>query len=127
MAEREQKAHDLHHQGLNCAQTVLAYFADKTDLPYERLLALGSTFGSGIGNMKGTCGALTGAEMVLGLVRYEGKKLPGESRELHEAFIKKCGSSVCGEIKGVGTGKVLCSCDDCILRAIELLEERITI
>ena len=41
----------------NCCQAVLLAYADLLPLSEAQLLALGSTFGSGMGGVKGTCGA----------------------------------------------------------------------
>ena len=109
----------------NCCQAVLLAFEDK--LPYDKdsLLMLGSTFGSGMGGMMGTCGALVGAEMVLGILSKQTKGMNGLSRRLFAAFEEKCGASRCIDIKGVMTGRMLCSCEDCVRYAIEIVEEMI--
>ncbi len=83
-------------------------------------MAVGVPFGSGMGGTKGNCGALVGAEMVLGLCTYEGKKMHKDAASLYDAFEKSCGSTICGVLKGVETGTVLCSCRDCILNGVEL-------
>ena len=103
--------------GHNCCQAVLLAYEDILPLDREALLALGSTFGSGMGGMKGTCGALTGAEMVLGMLGYKGSSMNRCSRELFARFEQECGSSVCVELKGVLTGRTLCSCEDCCRKA----------
>ena len=46
---------------MNCCQAVLVAFADKLGKSENELLRLGSGFGSGMGTMEGTCGALVGA------------------------------------------------------------------
>lgn len=109
----------------NCCQAVLLAFEDL--LPYDKnaLLALGSSFGSGMGGMKGTCGALVGAEMVLGILGYRGAGMNRYSRALFEDFEERCGASRCGDIKGVTTGRALCSCEDCVRHAVELAEKAI--
>lgn len=107
----------------NCCQAVLLAFEDK--LPYDResLLMLGSTFGSGMGGMMGTCGALIGAEMVLGILSGRTSGMNGYSRKLFQSFEEKCGASRCIDLKGVITGHMLCSCEDCVRNAIEAAEE----
>jgi len=110
-------------QRCNCCQAVLLAYQDKLPLPQEILLALGSTFGSGMGGMQGTCGALVGAEMVLGLLGYSGSNMNKYSRQLHARFGELCGATICVDIKGVLTGKVLCSCEDCCRNAALILEE----
>ena len=107
----------------NCCQAVLLAYEDKLPYDKEALLMLGSTFGSGMGGMMGTCGALVGAEMVLGILSEKTSGMNGFSRRLFGAFEEKCGASRCIDIKGVLTGKMLCSCEDCVRYAIETLEE----
>ena len=107
----------------NCCQAVLLAFEDL--LPYDResLLMLGSTFGSGNGGMMGTCGALVGAEMVLGVLSKQTRGMNPTSRKLFQAFEEKCGASRCIDLKGVVTGHMLCSCEDCVKNAIEAVDE----
>ena len=119
---RAQKAAELKHSH-NCCQAVLLAFEDRLPMDSAALLALGSGFGSGMGGMKGTCGALTGAEMVLGMLGYKGSSMNRYSRELFARFEEKCGASACIDIKGILTGRVLCSCEDCCRYAAEIVEE----
>lgn len=109
----------------NCCQAVLLAFEDMLPYDKESLLMLGSTFGSGMGGMMGTCGALVGAEMVLGILSGRTSGMNGNSRRLFQAFEEKCGASRCIDLKGVLTGNMLCSCEDCVRRAIELVEEQL--
>lgn len=107
----------------NCCQAVLLAFEDKLPYDKEALLTLGSTFGSGMGGMMGTCGALVGAEMVLGILSGRTSGMNGTSRKLFQMFEEKCGASRCIDIKGVVTGQMLCSCENCVRYAIEAVEE----
>ena len=118
-AELKSRTGDAHY---NCCQAVACVFADETGISEETLRKLGAGFGMGMGCMEATCGALCGAQMVLGLVKYQGKPIRNDAKELYNAFTEKCGGSICREIKGVGTGKVLCSCDDCVRNAVGILE-----
>ena len=108
---------------MNCCQAVLVAFSDVTGFPEETAMRLGSAFGSGMGGMEGTCGALCGAEMVLGMKLYDGKPLHARAKSLHQSFKERAGSTICKELKGVGTGKVLCSCEDCVRHAAALSDE----
>lgn len=72
--------------------------------------------------MQATCGALIGANIIAGL-RSEGKGTVKIARELLEKFKEKSGATICGELKGVNTGKVLCECDDCVRNAVLSLGE----
>ena len=120
--ELKNRTGDAHY---NCCQAVACVFAEETGIDENILRKLGAGFGLGMGCMEATCGALCGAEMILGLVKYSGKPIRNDAKELHEKFTEKCGASICREIKGVGTGKVLCLCDDCVRNAVEILEEAI--
>ena len=121
--DRVKHAVELKHNGHNCCQAVLAAFAEELELPADTLKSLGVAFGSGMGGMDGTCGALCGAEMVLGLLHYEGKPMHARAKALHEAFREKSGATICRELKGADTGTVLCSCDDCVRHAVRLVEK----
>ena len=120
--ELKNRTGDAHY---NCCQAVACVFADETGVSSDTLRKLGAGFGLGMGGMEATCGALCGAEMVLGLMKYKGSPIRGEAKELHRKFTEKCGASICRDIKGVGTEKVLCSCDDCVRNAVALIEETI--
>ncbi|MBQ3394920.1 MAG: C_GCAxxG_C_C family protein [Synergistaceae bacterium] len=120
-AELKNRTGDAHY---NCCQAVACVFADETGINEDTLRKLGAGFGMGMGTTEATCGALCGAEMILGLMKYNGKPIRKDAAELYNAFKEKCGgAAICRDIKGVGTGKVLCSCDDCVRNAVSLLED----
>ena len=71
----------------NCCQSVLLPFASELGLSEEQAMAIGSNFGSGMRH-GGTCGALSGAMMVLGLAgrsEQEASALIRQMRENHGA------------------------------------------
>ena len=123
--DRAEKAVGYKHSGSNCTQAVLFAFADILGREQIELKALGAPFGCGMGAFDATCGALIAAQMVLGMSCFSGKPMLSEAKALHGAFKKLCGSVDCGELKGLKTGKMLCSCDDCIRSAVKLAEERV--
>ncbi len=51
----------------NCAQAVLASFAEECGISEEKAIQMGAHFGHGM-NMGATCGAMTGALMVIGML-----------------------------------------------------------
>ena len=103
---------------MNCCQAVLVAFADKLGKGEGELLRLGSGFGSGMATMEGTCGALVGAIMVSSLLSAEGEARPN-SRAIMSRFKELCGgATICRDLKGIETGKVLCSCEDCVRNAV---------
>ena len=68
--------------GFNCSQAVLSAYAGQFGVDDETALKIASGFGGGMGRMADTCGAVTGAFMVLGL-KY-GQNSP--DREVKEAI-----------------------------------------
>ena len=114
----------MYKREYNCCQAVLMAFQPELGLPEERLLAMGACFGSGMGSMEETCGALCGAQMVQGLLRYDGRRLNPQASQLRSEFEQRCGATRCKDLIGVGTGRgPLCSCEDCVRHALEALEE----
>ena len=108
---------------MNCCQAVLVAFADKLGKNEDDLLRLGSGFGSGMATMEGTCGALVGAIMVSSLLSAEGEAR-NNSRAIMSRFKELCGgATICRDLKGVETGKVLCSCEDCVRNAVRAAGE----
>ncbi len=123
--DRRELAVELKHNGHNCCQAVLASYADELELSAEDLKKMGAGFGVGMGCMEATCGALCGAQMVLGLKEYQGMPILRNAAELHQSFTNKCGASICKDLKGKDTGVVICECDDCVRNAVEALEEHL--
>ena len=103
---------------MNCCQAVLVAFADKLGKSEDDLLRLGSGFGSGMATMEGTCGALVGAIMVSSLLSPDGEAR-NNSRAIMSRFKELCGgATICRDLKGMETGKMLCSCEDCVRNAV---------
>ena len=87
-------------------------------------------FGLGMGCMQGTCGAVSGAQALIGMRKSKGCADPTSkaatyqvAKEVMRKFAGKNGSVVCKELKGVETGKMLRSCDGCIQDAARIVEE----
>jgi C_GCAxxG_C_C family probable redox protein len=62
-----ERAVDSFARGFNCSQSVLAAYAEQFGLTEELALKVAGGFGGGMGRMAETCGAVTGAIMVIGL------------------------------------------------------------
>ena len=108
---------------MNCCQAVLVAFADKLGKSEDDLLRLGSGFGSGMATMEGTCGALVGAIMVSSLLSPDGEAR-NNSRAIMSRFKELCsGATICRDLKGIETGKMLCSCEDCVHNAVRAAGE----
>ena len=128
-SEIKKEAARLHEMGYNCAQSVVCAMAPAIDLDADGAFVLAEGFGAGMGGMTETCGAIAGGIMALGQVRSSGFDAPGSkgatyrmARAYCDAFRDKNGSTVCRELKGVGTDTgALRSCTGCIDDAIDLL------
>ena len=100
----------------NCAQAILCTYADKVGINEETARNIANSFGAGMGNMEGTCGALVGAGITLGMfTKDRGKSMKGMKQ--------RNGATQCKLLKGVGTKVVLRECPDCVADTAEFLEE----
>lgn len=96
--------------GYLCSESVLKGAAEHLGLTWERLPAIATGLGAGIGGTGQVCGALTGGAMALGLAR--GRNAPDEdfhhclglTQELAEAFRERFGSVACKDILGLDLG-----------------------
>ncbi|MDD1779478.1 MAG: C-GCAxxG-C-C family protein [Candidatus Helarchaeota archaeon] len=97
-------------EGYSCSQAILSTYGVQLGLEREIALKVASAFGGGMGRMGKTCGAVTGALMVLGLkhgvVEITDQKTKETTyalaREFMKKFIARNGSVEC---------KVLLGCD----------------
>lgn len=127
---RKETALHLHKSKFNCAQSVACAFCNVMGADPQTTFRLAEPLGFGMGNM-GTCGAVSAMALVVGMKMSDGNLDNPQTKracydmmqKLTEEFVKKNGSIVCREIKGVDTGKVLRSCDGCIEDAVELLDK----
>lgn len=119
MTKRElaEKAVEYKHGGYNCAQAVIKSLSDNYNLPPEDMLKMTAGFAVGMGCMETTCGALVGANMITG-IRTDGNGTVNKSRALFREFEDACGATICKDLKGRDTGKVICPCDDCVRNAV---------
>lgn len=63
----EEKAIVSFRAGLNCSQAVLTAYSEKLNFNNDLALGVACGFGAGMGRLQETCGAVTGAYMVLGI------------------------------------------------------------
>ena len=123
LEERLEKARRLRAEGSNCSQCVVGAFDDIIGNDMEPLLRAAHGFGSGIGGTGHMCGAVTGAAMVLGLVRDSSRPvLYGEISDVSREFEALEGALMCRELKGVEGRK---PCLQLILDEVEMLHRRL--
>lgn len=94
--------------GFSCSQAIFSTYAEQLGLDKQTALKISGTFGGGMAAMGDTCGAVTGAFMVIGLKC--GKSKPDDDdakqksyslcRNFVEKFKARHGSIVCRELAG---------------------------
>ncbi|MBQ7611368.1 MAG: C_GCAxxG_C_C family protein [Bacteroidales bacterium] len=107
----------------NCAQAVVCTYCDRVGLPEQTALDIAGAYGTGMGNMEGTCGAIVGAGMIIGLATKDRNLSRSRMARLMARFQERNGATRCRLLKGIDTGKVLRDCPDCVADASEFLEE----
>lgn len=94
--------------GINCAQAILSTYGLQYGIDKSTALKISLGFGAGMGRLSETCGAVTGAIMVLGLKHATGDSSPQEKkenayaavREFVRRFEERNGSVVCRKLLG---------------------------
>src|SRR5512139_1686636 len=95
-------------EGFSCSQALLAAFGPALRLDRELALRLADPFGGGMGRMGETCGAVTGAFMVIGLkhgrTRADDKAAKANTHRLVQEFVGRFKSRnatiVCRDLLG---------------------------
>ena len=104
---KAEKAANYHETcNYNCAQSVAAAFAGDFGLDADKALQVGVGFGGGMGRLQETCGAVSGAIMVLGLAsgfkegdgRDKINKVYANVRRLIEDFAREKGTVKCRDL-----------------------------
>ena len=124
MESRNELAAEMKRCGThNCTQAVLCAYCDYTGMHEDTIKHVGNSFAAGMGNMEGTCGAIVGAGIILGLATKDKSKSVKGMRQIMDKFQERNGATQCKLLKGAGTGKVLRECPLCVADASEFLEE----
>jgi C_GCAxxG_C_C family probable redox protein len=141
--ERSEFAKELFLEGNNCAQSVVLSFVEDYGYSKELALKISAGFGGGMGKGQSTCGAVTGAIMVLGII--EGEKASDNNelksgtysavKELLKKFTDDFKSSSCMDLTGCdfntdsgnekfkNEGVMEKICAPCVKRAVEIVEQ----
>src|SRR4030066_1729494 len=140
---RSEKAVSYFNKGFNCAQSVFTTFSDISGVDEDLPRSVASGFGGGFGRLQETCGAVTGAIMVIGYRFFKGNQWSPElkeiiykkTREFVEKFKQRNDTIKCLDLIGVNLNteegnrianeKKLFSvkCERYIKDACEILEE----
>jgi C_GCAxxG_C_C family probable redox protein len=103
MSTPADNAVDVFNQSFNCSQSVFSTFAVQFGLDKETALKIASPFGAGIARRGEICGAVSGALLVLGLVRGSDKPAGNDeiyrlAQEFMRRFEQKNGSVLCRDL-----------------------------
>ncbi len=120
MNERAESAVKLKQGKYNCSQAAALSCADLVDVSPEILSEVSSGFGGGMGGMESVCGALSGVVIIAGLLN-EGKGSTPVAKKILESFRKRSVALLCKDLRGIETGNVVCTCDNCVRNAIYAL------
>ena len=107
----------------NCAQAVLVAFAQEMGMTEEQAYNLGAHFGSGMRHGS-TCGAVTGALMVLGMLGYDEKEAAALLHQVREGQ----GALDCATLlkssheKGIARKE---HCDGLVFEMVEAVAQRL--
>lgn len=123
ISRKDQAAEKKRCNTHNCAQAVACTYCDLVGLDEDMAARACASFGGGMGNMDGTCGAIVGAGIILGMKTGDRNLSRSQMRTIMTRFQERNGATQCRLLKGVGTGKVLRACPDCVADASEFLEE----
>ena len=141
--DRVEQAVKRFNSGFNCSQSVFSAFCEDLGLETEKALKIATAFGGGMGHMGETCGAVTGAFMVIGLKHGRYDPSDSESKEKTYSLVSEFsrrfkdvyGSVRCTELLGydLGTKEGMESarkndlfntlCVDFVKNAVEILEQ----
>jgi C_GCAxxG_C_C family probable redox protein len=106
---KAENARATFRKGFNCSQAVLSSFGEELGLDPVMAYKVAAAFGGGMGHMGETCGAVTGAFMVIGL-KYgltvsDGSQSHWEAFSAVQDFVKQFklrhGSIVCRDLLGL--------------------------
>jgi C_GCAxxG_C_C family probable redox protein len=109
---RSDDAVECFNRSYSCSQSVLSAYSGEFGMDKEQAYRVAGAFGAGMGRMCETCGAVTGAFMVLGL-KYGKVKMEDEAakektyalvRQFADEFTARNGSIVCRELLGCDIG-----------------------
>ena len=116
----------------NCCQAVICAYCEELGMKEEDAFRLTEGFGSGMGGLKDTCGAVTGMFMTIGLKNSAGKmdepfatKMDTYQKllEATEKFKEKNGSLYCRDLKTEDGPQPLPCCMKCVEDAAQIIDE----
>ena len=110
MESKKETAVEKFKKGYNCCQAVACTYCEELGIPEKDMFRLAEGFGSGIGGLKDTCGAVMGMFLTISLDAAE--KFQQENRSIY-----------CRDLKNADGPQPLVCCTKCVKDAAALAEE----
>ena len=143
MESKANLAVEIFGKGFNCSQAVLNSHCEELGLPVETARKIACAFGGGMSLSGGTCGAVTGALMLIGLKYGKYLETDNEAKDktyklrnrFIELFKKELGSVDCSKLlkhdlskpdeyqKAREAGLFKTLCPQFVKKAVELTEK----
>ena len=118
--------------GYNCCQAVICAYCEELGMKEEELFRLTEAFGTGMGGLKDTCGAVTGMFMALSLANskstFDNPKATKEEtyaliQESAKRFEEKHSSLYCRDLLITTQDIPRTCCIQCVQDAAEILDD----
>ncbi len=110
MNATQEKALAAHAAGLNCAQSVVTAYSGTLNFDEGLAESMSCGFGGGMGRLQETCGAVTGAFMVIGIWNSRKASETTERKNMTYGMVRECNDRFIA-IHGTNTCRVLVRCD----------------
>ncbi len=143
MCSKSESAVQCFSNGFNCAQAVFTTYCEELGLDKETALEISGAFGGGMGHTGETCGAVTGAVMLIGLKYGKSKADDNDAKvktyalvqEFSKFFKADFGSLKCKELlnydisiseelqRAGEEGLFKTICPKFVKRAVEIVED----
>lgn len=134
MNKVEESAIEKFKKGFNCCQAVACPYCEELGIKEEDMFRLTEGFGSGMGGLKDTCGAVMGMFLIISLKNSAGDRenplatkadTYKKIRQAAARFREENGSVYCRDLKNMDGPQPLVCCMKCVEDAARILEEEI--
>jgi len=115
MGSKVEQAVSYFQEGFNCSQSILASYCTEFGLNQSIALKLATGFGGGMGRLGKTCGAVSGALMVIGLKYGRDKIEDNTSKEKTYTIVQKFINKFIKLNKSISCNELL----DCDINTLE--------
>ena len=102
MKSKVDEAIKYFNSGLNCSQAILSTYCEQFVLDKETAIKLSCGLGAGMGRLGKTCGVVTGAYLLIGLIYGDEKEKTYQLvQEFEKRFVERNKTTDCEKLLGV--------------------------